>query len=156
MSANLSHTKKQGFTLIELLVVIAIIATLAVVVFVALDPVTRFAQARNSRRWNDVNSIMTAIHQYIVDNGGSYPAGMGNTLQQLGSCGAGGATLCTGASAACLDVASDLSRYLISMPIDPQNGSAATTGYSVIVNADGIVTVQACGAELTEVIEVSR
>jgi len=40
---------KKGFTLIELLVVIAIISILAVVVFVALDPVKRFADARNSK-----------------------------------------------------------------------------------------------------------
>ena len=42
--------KRRGFTLIELLVVIAIISILAVVVFVALDPVTRFQDARDSRR----------------------------------------------------------------------------------------------------------
>ena len=52
-------TKKSGFTLIELLVVIAIIATLATVVFVALNPVQRFSDARNSRRWNDVNTMLT-------------------------------------------------------------------------------------------------
>lgn len=42
------HTMNKGFTLIEILVVIAIIAILATVVFVALDPVTRFADARNA------------------------------------------------------------------------------------------------------------
>ena len=53
VKSNSSNLK--GFTLIELLVVIAIIATLAVLVYVALDPVRRFQESRNSRRWTDVN-----------------------------------------------------------------------------------------------------
>ncbi|EKD47532.1 MAG: hypothetical protein ACD_66C00019G0006, partial [uncultured bacterium] len=43
---------KKGFTLIELLIVIAIIAILAAAIFVALDPVTRFQEARDARRYN--------------------------------------------------------------------------------------------------------
>jgi len=155
MIRKLSKTKK-GFTLIEILVVIAIIATLAVVVFVALDPATRFAQARNSRRWTNVNSILTAVHQYVVDNGGTYPTSMGTTLQQLGTCTTGGATLCTGAASACLDTTTELGKYLKTMPLDPKDGTAATTGYSVVVDANGIVTVSACGAELSDAISVSR
>lgn len=154
MSKTLST--KKGFTLIELLVVIAIIATLAVVVVVALDPATRFAQARNSRRWSDVNSTMTAIHQYIVDNGGTYPTGLTTTEQQLGTCTTGGDTLCTTADAACSDLSTDLAKYLKTIPLDPRNGTAATTGYSVVVDANGIVTVSACGAELGETVAVSR
>jgi len=153
---SILSNQKKGFTLIELLVVIAIIATLAVVVFVALDPATRFAQARNSRRWSDVNSIMTAVHQYIVDNGGTYPTGLSTTEQQLGTCASGGATLCTNAAAACLDASTDLGKYLKSMPLDPRNGTAATTGYSAVMDANGIVTVTACDAELGETIAVSR
>ena len=153
MSNKLS---KKGFTLIELLVVIAIIATLAVVVVVALDPATRFAQARNSKRWSNVDSILTAIHQYIVDNGGSYPTGMDTTERQLGTCTTGGATLCSGAAAACLDLSTELAPYLKSIPLDPRNGTDATTGYSVVVDANGIVTVKACGAELSTTIDVSR
>ena len=41
--------RTSGFTLIELLVVITIISILATIVFVSLDPVTRFADARNSK-----------------------------------------------------------------------------------------------------------
>jgi prepilin-type N-terminal cleavage/methylation domain-containing protein len=37
------YEKQKGLTLIEILVVIALIAILATVVFVALDPVKRFA-----------------------------------------------------------------------------------------------------------------
>src|SRR3990167_4508532 len=106
--------KSKGFTLIELLVVIAIIATLAVVVFVALDPARRFREARDSTRWTDVNSILTAFHSYIVDNNGALPdSGVGGTFEdplvyanqvyQLGTCAADGATLCPGAAAACAD-----------------------------------------------------
>jgi len=150
--------KRNAFTLIEVLLVIAIIAVLAVVVFVALNPAGRFSDARNSRRWNDVNNILTAVHEYIVDNDGSLPTGLstGMVETQLGSCPSGGATLCTGASAACVNLAAPLGAFLKSMPLDPQTGSAATSGYSIAVDANNIVTLKACSAEVGEVIQVSR
>ncbi len=136
---------KKGFTLIELLVVIAIIAILAVVVFVALDPVTRFADARNSRRWTDVNSVLTAVHQYIVDNDGSLPTGLSTSMSatEIGSC--------TG----CVDLSSPLAKYLKSMPVGPQ-GSSVNTGYTIEVDANNIVTVTASNAENGETVQVSR
>ncbi|MEI8067328.1 MAG: type II secretion system protein [Candidatus Shapirobacteria bacterium] len=147
---------KKGFTLIELLVVIGIIAALTTVVFVALDPAKRFKDARNARRSTDVDTVLAAIHQYVVDTGGSLPAGIGATASQIGSCATGGATPCTGAAAACVDIASVLgsNKYLKVNPIDPQ-GSAATTGYSVSKDANNLFTVTACSAEGTT-ITVSR
>lgn len=145
-----------GFTLIELLVVIAIIAILATIVFVALNPVQRFADARNSRRWNNVNSLLTAIHEYAVDNNGSLPAGISTSEQQLGTCASGGATACSGAAAACLDLSTLLAAYLKSMPIDPSSGTAATTKFSVIKDANNLITVKACAAENSATIQVSR
>jgi prepilin-type N-terminal cleavage/methylation domain-containing protein len=150
---------KKGFTLIELLVVIAIISLLSVVVFVALDPVKRFADARNATRFTDVNNMITAIHEYIVDNKGALPAGLTTSMteKQLGSCTTTGATLCTGAGAACVNLSTPLAKYLKSMPIDKGTGaSAAETGYSVTVDANNIVTVKACMAENSEVVSVSR
>lgn len=149
---------KQGFTLIELLVVIAIIALLAVVVFVALDPVKRFADARNSRRWTDVNNMITAVHEYIVDNKGALPTGLTTSMsaKQLGSCVSGGATLCGGAAAACVDLSTPLAKYLKSIPIDPKDGTASTSAYKVEVDANNIVTITACSAENAETISVSR
>jgi prepilin-type N-terminal cleavage/methylation domain-containing protein len=140
-------TGQKGFTLIELLVVIAIISTLATVVFVALDPVKRFTDSRNSRRTGDVQTILTAVHSYIVDNGGSMPAGVGLTETQIGTAASGCATLCTGAAAACSDLSTPLVKYLKSLPTDPQSGSAATTGYSIVRDANNIITVKACSAE---------
>lgn len=149
---------KSGFTLIELLVVIAIIAILAVTVFVALDPITRFADARNSRRWTDVNSYLTAVHQYIVDNKGALPTGLTNGMAetQLGTCASGGATLCSGAAAACVNLTTPLAKYLKTLPYDSQNGSAATTAYSVAVDSNNLVTIKACSAENAATIQVTR
>ncbi|NIT04374.1 prepilin-type N-terminal cleavage/methylation domain-containing protein [Candidatus Saccharibacteria bacterium] len=151
---------KKGFTLIELLVVIAIIAILAAVVFVALNPVQRFQDARNSTRISDVNSLLTAIHESIVDNGGALPTGLslGMAETQLGT-----AAACTvtdngnacGTVAACVDLTTPLAQYLASVPVDPQ-GSAARTSYSVTVDANSIVTVRSCDAEGGATIQVSR
>ncbi len=153
---------KKAFTLIELLVVIAIIAILAAVVFVALDPVRRFADARNSSRISDVNTILTAIHEYIVDNGGALPTGLsaGMVETQLGTAASGATTTdkgtACGTSAAAVDLTGTLGgKYYASTPDDPQ-GSAAKTGYSVAVNANNIVTVRSCDAELGATIQVSR
>jgi prepilin-type N-terminal cleavage/methylation domain-containing protein len=146
----------KGFTLIELLVVIVVIAILAAVVFVALDPVRRFAEARNSRRWNDVNNILTAVHEYIVDNNGALPTGLstGMAVTQLGTAGSG----CDdcGTAAACVDLSTPLARYLASIPEDPSTGSTAETRYSIEVDANNIITISACGAELSEAVSVSR
>ncbi|PIS08871.1 hypothetical protein COT75_04525 [Candidatus Beckwithbacteria bacterium CG10_big_fil_rev_8_21_14_0_10_34_10] len=145
----------KGFTLIELLLVISIISVLATVVLVALDPVTRFADARNSRRWGDVNSILTAIHEYIVDNDGSLPSGISTTEKQLGTCSSGG-TSCAEADPICLDLSTTLEKYLKSMPVDPKDGTEETTKYSVVADSNNIITVKACSAELSETIQVSR
>ena len=134
---------QRGFTLIELLVVIAIISILAVTVFVALDPATRFADARNSRRWADVNNILTAVHECIVDNGGSVAACAPTS---------GTHVLGTGDT----DLSSSLSAYLKSMPQDPSTGTDADTGYSISVDSNNMVTITADDAENSETVEVSR
>lgn len=152
----MSAQQKRGFTLIELLIVIAIIAILATIVIVALNPVQRFADARNARRWTDVNSLLTAVHEYIVDNNGALPTGLTTTEKQLGTCVSGGASVCTTAAAACLDLSTLLAKYLKSIPIDHSGGSASTTYYSVVTDANSLVTVKACNAENAATIQVSR
>lgn len=161
----------KGFTLIELLIVITIIATLAVTVFVALNPAQRLLDAKNARRTSDVDSILTAIHESIVDFKGTLPTNLAaiavGTETQLGT-GVTGCAISTGgcsvAAVACADliadVVQDLLPYLKTMPIDPNGGTtytAAKTGYSVTRDANGIITIRACGKEGTGAnIESSR
>lgn len=162
--------KTRGFTLIELLIVITIIATLAVAVFVALNPAKRINDAEDARRASDVDSILTAIHQAIVDNKGSIPTnfpavgveaqlGTGTAAQcsplATGGCAVLAAQACVNLMA---DVAIDLIPYLKSMPIDPTTTtfSSVNTGYAVVRDANGIITVKACGTEGATNISASR
>lgn len=155
----------KGFTLIELLIVIAVISTLAVAVFTALNPAQRLKDSKDARRTSDVDTILTAIHAAIVDNKGALPAGLsaGMAEAQLGTAASGAAIATGGCSVvtpAALDLSAPLVKYLKSIPISPISGAttytAALTGYSVVVDANGIVTVKACGTEGATPISASR
>lgn len=63
-------TLRRGFTLIELLIVVAIIGILAVALVPTISDAP--ARARDATRKALVNSVITAIESYNIDNGG-YP-----------------------------------------------------------------------------------
>ena len=165
------RSAQKGFTLIELLVVIVLISALAVAVFTALNPAQRLKDARDARRTTDVDQVLSAIHQSIVDARGTYPSNMpaANAERQLGT---GNSTDCTTAltsggcntpaATACVDLmtgSQNLAKYLKSMPIDPTAGTTYTalkTGYSVVQDSNGIVTIRACGTEGSTNVSASR
>jgi prepilin-type N-terminal cleavage/methylation domain-containing protein len=147
---NKKHS--PGFTLIELLVVIVIISVLAVTVLVALNPPKRIRDAKDDRRLTDIDSILTAVHEYFVDTKGSLPSGLsaGMVEKQLGTATSGCAISSGGCNVTgdgdCVDLNSPLSTFFLSIPIDP-SGTAALTKYSIIVNSNNMVTVKACAQE---------
>ncbi len=150
---SVSKSKTSGFTLIEILVVIGIIAILAGIVLVAINPSRQFAQANNTQRTSNVNSILNAIGQYIADNKGTVPAGIDATAKTL--------------SKADLNICALLMpTYVSSLPVDPTKGAAVTdctsnydTGYTVKQDATTKrITVAAplFEAPATSTIEVTR
>lgn len=149
----------KGFTLIELLLVIGIIAVLAIVVFVSLDPVKRFSDARDARRVSDLQSIVSAVGQYMIDNKNALPSGIETTEKQLGT-GASGCEVygnhCNVSVGSCLDLSTDLARYLKKIPSDPGTGSLEKTHYSIKVDVNSIVTITSCDATDVSISSVSQ
>ena len=161
MKSSAQKSLKSGFTLIELLIVIAIISILAVTVFAALNPSKRIKDSKDARRNTDIESILTAVHEAIVDNKGTLPAGLTTTMteKQLGTGTTGCITAAGGCNVAltadCVDLATPLAKYLKTLPVDP-DGTTLLSGYSIIVDTNGIVTVKACKAEGGTNLSISR
>lgn len=82
----MKNFKNKGFTLIELLIVIAILATLAIVVLLALDPVQQLARTRDAGRSSTVAQLGHAMEAYATARNGVYPVNGG-----AGSCAVAGA-----------------------------------------------------------------
>ncbi len=147
-------SKNKGFTLIEILVVIGIIAILAAVVIIAINPARQFAQARNTQRTSNVNSILNAIGQRVADNKGLFPTAAGCAALTSGTTytiGLGSGTFVAPATAL-VDMSCLVPTYIPSqLPVDPTTGiwTSATvynTGYNVTVDTLGRYTVCAPGS----------
>ncbi|MEK7453095.1 MAG: prepilin-type N-terminal cleavage/methylation domain-containing protein [Patescibacteria group bacterium] len=160
---------KKGFTLIELLIVIAIIAILAAVVFVALDPLTRFQDARDSSRWNDATSLLSAVKIDQVDNGGSYlwavsNATAGTNYMISNATTTSGCNLTCDATIAnatdCVNLQGFVNEgYVGSLPVSPNGAgtwSSIYTGYYMTRSAVGTITIGACESENSSSISVTR
>lgn len=167
----MTHTTKKGFTLLEILLVIAAIGILAAIVIVAINPGRQLAQARNAQRESDINTISSAIAQYVIDGGtlatlaipsGTHATVSGEIANGTGECLAdAGDTTGDSSTPLEVDLAALISgNYLADLPEDPNETATdignGCTGYIVSQNTDGRVTVSAPKAELSETLSIIR
>jgi type IV pilus assembly protein PilA len=143
---------ERGFTLIEILLVIGLIAILAAIVIIAINPARQFAQARNTQRSSNVNAILNAVHENMIDNEGVWTCSTDLPTTTAQNISASGVDICD-----CL-----VDTYLAELPYDPETGSYTdctdyNTGYYIIQSTStGRVTVIATSSELGETISVTR
>lgn len=60
---------KKGFTLIEVLIVIALIASLAVIVIAAINPVEQANRSRDTRYATETADVVKAVERYFASQG---------------------------------------------------------------------------------------
>jgi type IV pilus assembly protein PilA len=135
--------KNKGFTLIEILVVIGIIALLAAIVIIAINPARQFAQARDSQRISNINSILNAIGQRMADNKGIFAGGTCNALPTATT------TILTTSGATAGELGCLVPTYLSALPLDPVAGAGSNTGYSFRQDTNGRIWVAATSTEPT-------
>lgn len=141
---------KKGFTLIELLVVIGILAILLAITLIAINPARQFGQANDTKRRSAVTQILNSIGAYVADSSstggkGVLPTQITTSDQEIAS-GVGNADLC----------AVLVPNYIPALPRDPSlsggdqiaasSCGSYTTGYHIIKDANGRVTVSAPSA----------
>lgn len=144
------HQKRRGFTLIEVLLVVAIIGILAAIVILAINPPRNIASANNAQRQSNVNTILSAIHQYAIDNRGSIPTTISGASVEICK------TFANCAGLVDLTALTDQERYIITIPTDPTNATTNGTGYFVYKDTYNRVTVTAPYAENGASISVSQ
>ena len=143
-------TKRKGFTLIEILLVVAAIGILAGIVILAINPTKQLADTRNAQRKVDVNTILSAVYQYAIDNNGTIPASITTTDTEICKT---TASTCTGLTD--LSVLTDDGMYLTAIPNDPSSSSTGV-GYNILKSSNGRITVSAPNAEQGATISVTR
>ena len=149
---------QRGFTYIELLIAISIFIILASAVIINLNPSNQYAQARNTQRVSNINTIMIAITQRATDHQGIFEE----------NCAADAIPTSTTKMAygtSTYNIASCLVPiYLPLMPFDPSAPGAHyasttdyDTGYFIQKSTStGRITITAPSAELSQIISITQ
>ncbi len=140
---------KRAFSLVEILVVLSIVGVLAAVVTLSVVGVQQ--KNRNAQRSTHISIILNAVYQYALDNNNQLPPSI--TTATTSICRTTAAT-CSGLID--LSVLTTNQKYLPSIPTDPSNTSTTSTGYTIVKNSVGRITIAASGAEASTTISTTR
>lgn len=146
------NNNESGFTLIRLFIIIGILMIFSAMTIVVIDPGRQFSMTRNDQRRDDVGIISDIIRQRNVDSQKSSECVADQLPENLTVIkSSGGYDMCP-----CF-----VPTRLDKMPYDPQKGFYSScadydSGYRIMRDSSGKVTVDAPGAEIEEVITLTR
>ena len=147
----------KGFSSVEMgITVILIIAVMSIIVLY-FNPTKKIAQKRNDQRTEDVTKVLNALSQYASDNNGTLPDG----IPVSNECNRSEYEMCKTNGSDCTNLVelegfSNNQKYINSLPVDPRNDSANGTGYNIVQNESGRITVCAPSAELGQSVSASK
>lgn len=125
----------HGFTLVELLVVISIIIILAAVVMIVINPFETIKRGRDSTRLSDLVNLQQAINVAVQESASTSAEILckGTTAPCRGVSSTDG-RVSDGAGWVKVDLSSQQSVSVPTLPIDPSNGTA----YHYVYCSDGV------------------
>lgn len=149
--------KISAFSSIELAICIFLIVGISAALVFIFNPVKRISEKRNETRTEDLTNIVNAITSYAKDNSGAMP----QNIPVGDNCKEAQFEICKTGAADCKDkvVLSGLTnaeKYLTDIPVDPKNDSQTGTGYNIVQNESGRITVCAPKSELGVDISLSK
>lgn len=125
----------------------AIILLVAAVGFLLRDT-GRIGDTINTERIREVRTILDAVYQYAIDQGGIIPAEITTSLQMIGTDNSGCAVMCGDEKIendSCIDLSEKLvNDYVIAVPQDPIVGTSGKTHYAIKKTEGGKLNVVAC------------
>lgn len=136
--------------------IILIIAVMSILVFY-FNPSKKITEKRNTQRTEDVTKVLNGLTQFAADNGGVLPDG----IPVSNECGRSEYEMCKTNGSDCTNLVelegfSNNGKYMSALPVDPRNDSANGTGYNIVQNESGRITVCAPKAELGQSISASK
>lgn len=152
---------RAAFTLIELLIVIALMAILMAAYVILANPAGQLAAARNTTRHNQLQVIRNAISQNFADQAnGQFSCVSGpipsSTALMASQPGPGNYDI-----APCIILSSG-GYGIFALPFDPSASSSYynsltdyNSGYTIVQNASGTITIAAPYAELGKTVSVT-
>lgn len=109
---------------------------LLTVIYISIDPLTKIKNARNVRRFNDVNTILTSVSQFVLDKGDIAFKNINEVPVEIGTC------------SGCVNLATVLTgKYLKDNLTDPSGGTVLKTGYTIAKANNGMYIINAVLSE---------
>ena len=115
-------------------------------VIIAINPARQFAQARNSQRQANLDTILNGIGQDLADNKGTFG---GVCASALITTPMATSSIDNGASGTGKDFSCLSPTYIPTFPSDPTVTSGVATGYEIVVEASG--RIKLCAPSSVEV-----